>query len=119
MKKRMSLYNFNIYNNHIKGLISLRILVLLTLFVLLFLPLFSAAENDTNQTQVNKAYACLQDKVSGKCADLSVEEKTFSLLSINQCRTELLADSSNSGECWPSSNCMVKETAQATLALGK
>ena len=118
MKKRIDIYNSNIYNSQPRGLTSLRILASLTLFALLFFPLISAQTNLTEeQTKVNKAYSCLQDKISGECATLSTEEKIFSVLSTNQCRSELLSDSANSGECWPAANCRVKDTAQAVLAL--
>ena len=105
MKKMADKYNPNTYNNQSLSLISLRILALLTLFALLFLPLASAAENDTEQALVSKAYSCLQNKTSGNCDDLSTEEKIFTVLAINQCRAELNSDSLNSGECWPSEIC--------------
>ncbi len=95
------------------------LLFLILVFLLLQFSLVSAAENDTEQTKVDRAYSCLSDKVSGKCSSLSLEEKTFSVLSLNQCKSELLSDSSNSGECWSSSSCTVKDTAQAVLALSK
>ena len=75
----------------------------------------------TEQEKVNEAYSCLTDKVSGKCSSLSVEEKIFSVLAVNQCSSELMTQSSNSGECWSlsGSSCNVKITAQALLALDK
>ena len=76
MKKRIDVYSSNIYNNQLRSLISLRILVLLTLLAFLFLPIISAAENDTEQAKVNKAYSCLQDKAQGNCDSLSVEESS-------------------------------------------
>ena len=94
---------------------------LLGLFIILgTIVLINAQVNaTTEQEKVNKAYSCLTDKVSGKCSSLSTEEKIFSLLAVNQCSSELMAQSSNSGECWPSSSCNVKTTAQALLALAK
>src|SRR4030042_1154243 len=44
--------------------------------------------------------------------------KTFSLLAIGECKSELSADSS-SNQCWPKSGCTIKATAQAILALAK
>lgn len=79
--------------------------------------LISAADNSTEQTKIDKAYQCLNDKISGKCSSLSIEEKIFSLLAVNQCQSEVVADSKNSGECWPSASCNIKTTAQAILAL--
>lgn len=91
--------------------------VLVLLLVLVVgLHLVSAAVNDTEQTKVSKAYSCLKNKTSGNCALLSIQEKTFSVLATGQCRTELTA-ASDSGNCWPSGNCKVKDTAQAALAL--
>lgn len=98
-------------------------LVLLTfVFVILFSLLsISAATNATDeQTKVDKAYACLSDKVSSSCSSLSTEEKIFSLLSINSCQTELMSASTNSGECWSNTvggTCKIKTTAEAILAL--
>ncbi len=86
------------------------------LFCLLFLGSFVTAANSTTQTIDEKAYACLEAKVENKCSTLSTEEKIFSLLTIERCKTELMSDSSNS-ECWPRSNCKIKTTAQAILAL--
>ena len=85
----------------------LLILVLSTFFV-------SSASNDTE----SKAYACLESKVKGQCSSLSTEEKIFSLLSIGECKSELLSDSL-SNQCWPTQSCSVKTTAQAVLALSK
>jgi hypothetical protein len=97
------------------------LLVLLSLFLILSAFVFIQAETNstTEQQKVDKAYSCLTDKVSGKCATLSTEEKIFSVLSVGQCSSELQSASSNSGECWPSSSCNIKTTAQALLALDK
>lgn len=73
----------------------------------------SAAANDTN----DKAYDCLDDKVTGKCSSLSTEEKIFSVLAIGKCKSELNSEALN-GECWPASSCKLKTTAQAILAVG-
>jgi len=84
------------------------------LLVLILSAFFVTAANQTD----TKAYSCLEAKVAGKCSTLSSEEKIFSLLAINSCKTEVLADSS-SGNCWPSSGCKIKTTAQAILALNR
>ncbi len=69
-------------------------------------------------SQVNNAYDCLNDIVDSKnCDDLTTEEKIFALLSVGKCKNELMDDSSNSGECWPKGSCSVKTTSQAILAL--
>ncbi len=84
------------------------------LFLLVVSTFFVAAQ--TNDTQT-KAYTCLQNLVNSRgCSSLSTEEKIFSLLSIGACQSQLSSDSSNN-ECWPSSSCTIKTTAQAILAL--
>ena len=93
------------------------ILLLLLVFSFSFIAVVSAADNSTSQGQVDKAYSCLNNKTSGKCSSLSTEEKTFTVLATGQCQAELMSDSSNSGQCWPSSSCTVKATSQAILAL--
>ena len=93
------------------------------LFIFLTLILLSSLQAQTtlvNETaKIDKAYACLGSKTNttAKCSSLSTEEKTFSLLAISQCKNELMSDSQNNGECWPSGNCRIKTTAQAILAL--
>ncbi|MBU1252465.1 MAG: hypothetical protein KJ905_02595 [Nanoarchaeota archaeon] len=93
---------------------------ILFVFVIATLSLVSAAINQTSETdKVENAYSCLNEKVQGNCAALSAEEKIFSLLSIGQCRSEILSSSTND-ECWASSgssSCKLKTTAEAILAL--
>jgi hypothetical protein len=89
-------------------------LILLT-FVLILSLFFASASSDTPE---GKAYSCISSKITDKCASLSTEEKIFSVLSVNKCRTELVADASNKG-CWPKSGCRIKTTAQAILALNQ
>ena len=84
---------------------------------LLLLILSSFFVSAANQTDT-KAYACLESKVTDKCSTLSTEEKIFSLLAIDRCKTELISDSL-AGECWPSVGCKIKTTAQAILALNR
>jgi hypothetical protein len=86
------------------------------LFLLIFFISFAAAASNSTSSASSKAYACLESKVTDKCSTLSSEEKIFSLLSIERCKTEVLSDSL-AGECWPSSGCKIKTTAQAILAL--
>ncbi len=83
--------------------------------LIVILSAFLAAA--ANQTEADvKGYACLEDKVTDKCSTLTTEEKIFSLLSIERCKTELVAESL-ADECWPDVDCSVKTTAQAILAL--
>ena len=78
----------------------------------------TVASGDNDQTKIDKAYTCLEDKVTDKCSSLSVEEQIFSVLSIGECESELNSNS-KSDECWPKSGCKLKTTAQAVLALDK
>ena len=82
---------------------------------LLVLVLSSFLASEANETDT-KAYSCLEDKVKDKCSTLSTEEKIFSLLTIERCKAEVLAESL-AEECWPSVSCKIKTTAQAILAL--
>ncbi len=89
--------------------------IFFVLFLVLILsPLFVQSANQTDA----KAYACLEAKVADKCSALSSEEKIFSLLAIQRCKTEVLSDAL-SGECWPKAGCKIKTTAQAILALNR
>ncbi len=74
----------------------------------------------TDQSKINNAYQCLENKVSGKCNSISTSEKIFSALSTGACVTELIDSSKDKkGECWTSSSgtCDLKMTAQAVMAL--
>lgn len=92
------------------------------MFIFFVLLIFSfaaiiSADSSTNQTKVNNAYTCLNNRVSGNCSSFTTEEKSFIVLATGQCQSELMSDSYNSGQCWPSSSCTVKATAEAILAL--
>ena len=89
------------------------VLIIILIISLIFIPLIIADEVDD---KINNAYSCLEDKVKGNCNSLSYEEKIFSLLAIEECKDEVIADSSNN-KCWPKSGCKIKTTAQAVLAL--
>ena len=87
--------------------------VFFAFFLLLILSSFlSTAANETEA----KAYSCLESKVENQCSTLSTEEKIFSLLTIERCKSEVLSDSL-SDECWPGDGCEIKTTSQAILAL--
>ncbi len=108
--------------------------VILLLFILtgvLYNGIIFAQEDSQNlqdsetQTQnieaekVDKAYACLENKIQGgRCATLSPEEKIFVLMAIGGCKDEVIADSV-SNEYWTSANPSIKMTSQAILALSK
>ena len=84
------------------------------LLILILSAFIVTAANNTD----TKAYSCLESKVADKCSTLSSEEKIFSLIAINRCKSEMLSDSL-AEECWPSSGCKIKTTAQAILALNR
>jgi len=88
------------------------------IFIMLIIP-FALAE--VNNTKIDNAYDCLEKKVEDKtCSKLSLEERIFSLLAINECKNEI-EESSEDDECWPSGSgdCSIKTTAQAILALNE
>ena len=89
-----------------------RWLVLSLVFLMFFAYFVAAAETTVSE----KGYECLETRVAGECSSLSVEERIFSLLAIDRCKTEVMEDSRNN-ECWPESECKIKTTAQAILAL--
>jgi hypothetical protein len=82
------------------------------MFLILCTCLVSAQETTVSE----KGYACLETRVAGECDSLSTEERIFSLLTIDRCKTEVIEDSHNN-QCWPDSDCSIKTTAQAILAL--
>lgn len=95
----------------------------LILFIVLSLSLFSTivfAETSSNQTSEEKAYSCLETRVSGKCSTLPFEDQVFALLALghksniaDECKNSL----DPSKECWPFPTCKLRETALATIAL--
>lgn len=94
---------------------------LFTLLIFTAIISVSAATNSTDEQQkINDAYQCLRDKAGNGtdvCSTFSTEEQIFSLLADNLCHSQLVDDSSNESQCWPSGSCKVKTTAQAVLAL--
>src|SRR3989338_8176828 len=95
------------------------VILVFLLFTILAASLISAA----NETIDEKAYYCLEGKVSGKCSTLSLEEQQFSLLALayntnlqEECKSSLLNKSLNN-ECWPSPSCKNKDTALSIIAL--
>ena len=105
--------------------------VFILLFILLATSFAFAEENDTNITpiaseetttetsadlsQIDKAYKCLEDKVKDECSTSPIDN-IFTLLAIKKCGKEVKEDS-HSDECWPESDCSIKMTSQAVLAL--
>ena len=87
---------------------------ILIISLIFIVPFVIADEVDD---KINQAYDCLKKKVNDTCPSSS-EEKIFSLLAVEECKDEVIADSLDN-ECWPSSSCNLKTTAQAVLALNK
>jgi hypothetical protein len=85
-------------------------------------PTSAGSQITLNQSVQDKAYACLESKVSGKCSTLSVSEMSLVLLSnpnqslSSECRTELI-NKRDGANCWPRGACTIKDTALAVLAL--
>ena len=72
---------------------------------------------EDEERKVDSAYDCLINKIeTTDCSRLSTQESIFALLAVNKCVEKVLQDSNNK-ECWPKSNCDIKTTAQAILAL--
>ena len=93
-----------------------RALFVSTILLLILVTSLAVSQETTEIEKVDEAYQCLEDRVDD-CSSLSLEEKIFSLLAINKCKTDVIEDSRNTEECWPSSGCEIKTTAQAILAL--
>ena len=75
------------------------------LFSLLMLLIMLFALADINDTKIDDAYTCLQDKVKeATCEELSLQEQIFSALAIRKCKSEILAEARND-ECWPDPSC--------------
>ena len=93
--------------------------VALLTFLFLSLAILPFASAELNNTAVNNAYTCLQDKIEDRtCDNLGLDELIFSTLSVRKCKTELI-NSSKDNECWPNPNCNVVQTSQAIMALSK
>jgi len=99
-------------------MIKKRILGILVIFLIFisFSLLQAQLSPEEEEERIDNAYTCLIDKVEENCASLPSEEKIFSLLAINECKAEVINDSSDEG-CWPDGSCRLKTTAQAILAL--
>ena len=81
-------------------------------FILALLSLsFISSANETD----TRGFECLSESLNN--CSLTLEETTFTYLASKECKTELMDYSLNDGECWPESNCNLKATSQAILAL--
>ncbi|MBI2628510.1 hypothetical protein HYW74_00310 [Candidatus Pacearchaeota archaeon] len=88
------------------------------------IALVNLVSADENQTQLDKAYQCIKNKVAEDCSQLTIEEEMFSLLGLGDyknCKSSFLDNSlslnNDQQQCWPKASCKVKDTAIAILAL--
>lgn len=91
-----------------------RSVLLLGVFLVFSVFFISIASAELNNTAINNAYDCLEDKVEN--CSTSLDDNIFTLLSLKKCKNEVLKVSSSVG-CWPTGACNIKQTAQAMLAL--
>lgn len=99
--------------------------VILLLVLLLLAPLISAQSNPSDSVSpqtdaLAKAYQCLEDQVDSKDSSiLSLQESVFGVLALgSNSKLSQKIDSlkSSTEDCWPSSGCTIKETAQVLIA---
>jgi len=94
------------------------------IFLILILPLVLSIEDNSTldtqtieQSKVSQAYSCLEKQINDiGCSKLSPTQKIFALMATGKCKDEVVSDS-NAELCWPKSNCQLKTTAQAIMAL--
>lgn len=85
--------------------------VLVGIFLILLISSIYFTIAAENNTEIDKAYNCLKTRVKDKCSSLSSDGRVFSLLAIEQCKSEILSDIKYKTD--------TKLTAQAILALSK
>lgn len=82
----------------------------------------TTASLDLNQSKIDNAYKCLENKTKSKCNSLSVSDMSLVILAVpssnvlTECKDALKAKK-DSQNCWPSGACKIKDTALAVLAL--
>ncbi len=94
----------------ITSLMIKKVLLLGVFFLMFVLPFVLAS----NETQITKAYTCLEEKIDD-CSSLSLKAQIFSMLAVGKCKSEI-QDASKNDECWPKAECNVMATSQAILA---
>src|SRR3989344_619657 len=90
----------------------------LSLVFVLIIMSFSFAAADEQDDKIDKAESCLNDKVR-EVDSLTLEEAIFSTLALgskSKLNSVINSEKSSSAECWPSSGCTLKRTAQMALA---
>lgn len=102
-----------------RGEFVLLVLILILIVNLVFIAAAGNSSSSSDSDKIEKARDCLKSQIANKtCDKLSTEEKVFSVLSVDKCKSELEDDSDNN-ECWSNTGngCDIKTTAQAILAL--
>lgn len=105
-----------------------RVVGILLVFIVLFSFFVIAQSNETNdavdsgvvgeEKSIEKAYRCLENQIDKKDS-LALEESVFSVLAMgsnNKLDKSISDEKSSESECWPSSGCNIKNTAQVLLA---
>lgn len=85
------------------------------LFLVLLIFSVTNVSAELNDSLVNKAYSCLQNKTQN--CSTSLDENIFTLLSLKTCEAQVLNASSSTTQCWPKSSCNLVQTSKALLAL--
>ena len=91
--------------------------LMIALFLVFALFLVGNSSAAINDTKVNKAYSCLQNKTQS--CSTSLDDNIFTLLSLKTCSQAVSNASSPSTQCWPKSSCNVKQTSMALWALSE
>jgi len=94
------------------------VFIFLILVLLINMAIISTAFTVEEESEkVSLAYNCLNNAIDAKdCSRMTLDQTIFSLLAVGRCETEVY-DASLNMECWPKSNCDIKITSQALLAL--
>ena len=88
------------------------ILILFSIFLVSFVIAAEGDEETIEKSIDDKAYDCLNDRFNQTgCSGLSTEGKIFALLTLGECKDEILADANYKSN--------IKLTSQAILALNK
>jgi len=95
-----------------------RVLFFVLIFSLMISMSFAFAEDLTDDEKISAAYDCLENKINNTCEDLTLDQQIFSLLVLDDCKSEVKA-AQDTDFCWPEDKCKTKTTAQAILALNE
>ena len=76
----------------------------------------SSLDSQEARAGVDKAYQCLENQVKDKTT-LSLQEAVFSTLALGYQKNlddKIKSEQASGSECWPKSECKLKDSAQAT-----